>query len=109
MSEDWVDAAAQVLPHIPGFGAFGLAALALFRTGRAIGRAQTNHEKHGDAIDELKGRVEKVEKAGADLAIRIAEVPKRSELRGMFAEQREETRAMFSELREDIRALSRGG
>ena len=101
MSGDLVDSAVAWLPHAPGWVALGFSALAYFRAGRIVGRAETRFETHGDKIKELETRADA-------LTLKLAEVPKRDEVRQMFADQRDDTRAVIGELREDLRALGRG-
>ena len=108
MSRDLVDSAVEWLPHVPGWGALGLAALAYFRAGRIVGRAETRFEVHSDKIEELETRADAADDADAALTLKLAEVPKRDEVRQMFADQRDDTRAVIGELREDLRALGRG-
>ena len=109
MSGDLVESAVALLPHVPGWGALGLAAVAYFRAGREVGRAETRFEIHGEKIKELETRADAADAADAELTLKLAEVPKRDEVRKMFAESREDTRAVIGELREDLRNLSRNG
>ena len=105
MSHDLLDQAAGALPSLLGGGALMTAALAWFRAGRFLGRAETRLDAQGDKIRALETRADAADAAGVQLGLRLAEKPTRDEVREMFAEARKDTREVIGELREDLRAL----
>ena len=108
MSQDWLDQVAGALPHLLGTGALGVSALAYFRAGRFVGKAESRLDVHDDKIKSLETRADVADAADVELGLKLAEKPNRDEVRAMFAEQRGDTRAAIGELREDLRALARG-
>jgi hypothetical protein len=94
MSEDWLDPALAALQHLPGLGGLGLGALAMFRVGRVAGNVESDLKTQAEKLADLHERLTAAEKAQTDLTVKIAELPKREEVRGMFAELREDIRGL---------------
>ena len=108
MSQDWLEHLADALPHLLGTGALGVSALAYFKGGRLVGKAEARLDAHGDKIKALETRADAHDAAAVELTLKLSDKPNRDEMRAMFAESRGDTRAALAELREDLRALGRG-
>lgn len=107
MADDLMEAAAAVLPHVPGVSGLLVSVAAFFRAGRAIGRAETRFEKQNDAIGKLEARISEAEKTGVDINLAIAKLPNRDEVRATVSDQLQPIRQSLADIREDIRAQGR--